>query len=164
MIGLVGKLLLVAALSLESGLYAATSGTGQVSLNIQPIDSFSVSDGGTLILDGSAGNNVLAGGTDNTALGNYSHNGPNDKKIVVEVKAADNPPNHDITLSVTVGANTRTLVSNGSAQTASEVVSALPPGNYRDRTVSYDARCTASGTSVAADTDFVFVVTFTTTD
>jgi len=146
--------------------HAATSDNGDVSITIQSIDALGVTDGGAILLTGTAGQNALTGTPESSARLNYSHNSATAKKIVAEVKAADNPAGHDITLqaSVSGGSGTKTLVLSGAVQGPVELVANMAAGAYSQRTVTYAASCTASGTRVGADTDFVFTVTFTSTD
>lgn len=145
---------------------AATSDTGDIAITIQSIDSFDVSSGGTIVLSGTAGSNAMTGPDDTTAQLNYSHNSPTPKKITAEVQPGDNPAGHNITLKVKVtgGAGRKTLVLRGTAQGPVDVVTDKNAGKLSNKTVAYRATCTASGTQVGADTDFVFTVTFTTTD
>lgn len=145
--------------------HAATSDNGDVSFTIQPIDSLSATDGGAIVLTGTAGEDLLTGTADGTARLNYSHNGPNPRKLLAEVKPGDNPAGHDLSLGVQVASSgPKVLVLNGASQGAVEILGSIPTGAYSQRTVTYLARCTASGTQVSSDTDFVFTVTFTTTD
>jgi hypothetical protein len=146
--------------------YGGTSGSGEVSLTIQPIDCLSVTDGGAIVLTGTAGSNALAGAEDRTAALSYSHNSPTARKIVAEVRPENNPAGHDISLRVSVAGGTgfKTLVLNGMVQGTKEVLSNLPAGAHPQRLVSYQAGCTASGTRIGSDTDFRFTITFTTTD
>lgn len=147
-------------------LKAATSDTARVRITIKDIDAFDVSDGGTITLTGQAGKNKLEGTNDKTAKLNYSHNSATPKKITAEVRPADNPPGHDITLKVRVAGGTgfQTLVLRGAPRGAVDVYTNITAGNLKNKTITYMANCTASGTQVSADTDFSFTVTFTTTD
>lgn len=158
----------LAVLGLGAGalLPAASTDTATVTLAIQPIDALSVTGGETIVLDGTAGQNLLTGSSALSARLHLSHNRALPKKITAEVQPAGAPAGHDLTLTLTVAGGTgeKTLVANGAPQGAQEVLNNLAAGALSNRALTYQARGTASGTPVAATTDFVFTVTFTSTD
>jgi len=142
---------------------AAETGTSTVSLTIGDIDELSVSGAGTytLSLKGGAGSNLLAGADDTHARLNYSGNSTTAKRIQAEVKAADMPEGtRDITLTVQVdaGVGAQTLVSGGSPQGPKTVYTGISAGTLKDKTVTYRATATASGTRPGS---YQFTVTFT---
>jgi hypothetical protein len=147
-------------------LLAATSGTGNVRLDIQEIDVLDVADPGDISMDGVAGSNNFTGSNSIPGKLNFSHNGPLAKKITAEVRQQDNPSGHDITLTINVagGAGLQTILSNGTMQGAKTILSGVASGVVSNRDVQYSATCTASGTPLDTDTDFVIRITFTTTE
>ena len=145
---------------------AATSGTANITATIQAINEFSVTNGGGMQLSSTAGSNTLTGTPDTAATLNLSHNSATALKVTAQVQPADNPSGHDITLTISVagGAGQKTLVASGAAQAAQSVWTAVAAGAYANKTVTYTASCTASGTPVSVDTTFNLVVTFTSTN
>lgn len=159
------KILLVAllAVGLTSVVMAATDDSA-LTVTVSSIDLLSVGDAtGGITLDGTAGSNALTG-TDNAAATlNYTHNQttPN-KKITAEVTT--DPTGDDITLTVTVadGAGEQTICTDGTATVGGAVVyTAITAGALTDKTVTYHATATASGSPAA---DYVFAITYTSTD
>ena len=80
--------------------------------------------------------------------------------------SANDPSGQDITLTVSVagGTGTMTLVNAGAAQPAQSVWTGIAAGAYSNKAITYGASCTASGTPVSTNTNFTFVVTFTSTN
>ncbi|MCX5787092.1 MAG: hypothetical protein NTX64_01090 [Elusimicrobia bacterium] len=143
---------------------AATSGTANISLTLSAINELSVTNGAGISLSGTAGSNSLTGASDTAAALNLSHNSATALKVTAQV--ASPPSGNDITLTVAVagGVGTMTLVNGGAAQPAQSVWTGISAGAYSNKAVTYGASCTASGTPVSANTNFTFVVTFTSTN
>jgi len=146
-------------------IYAASSTSG-VTVQVKSVDKLDVTDGGTIILDGTAGSNDLGPGNDTTALLKYTHNKNANKKITAEATTAPAALGNDLVLTVAVldGAGTKTLYNDSGAAAAQDVVTTIGAGALNNKTVTYTAQCTASGTTVSADTDFSFTITFTSVD
>jgi hypothetical protein len=156
--------MLLASVSTQSR--AGNTGTANMTATIQAINELSITNGAGVQLTGTAGNNALTGASDSSAVLNVSHNSATALKVTAQVLAADNPSGHDITLTVSVagGAGTMTLIASGAAQAAQNVWTAIAAGAYANKTITYGATCTASGTPVSVDTTFSIVVTFTSTN
>ena len=156
---------LAAALACARAL-AASSGNAPVSTTIQAINVMSVTNSGTLQLQGMAGSNSLTGPSDSTAALNLSHNSATPLRVTAEVLPASNPAGHDITLTVLVagGAGPKTLLLAGATQGVKDVYTNIVAAALSNKAITYGASCTASGTRVAADTTFNFIVTFTSTN
>jgi hypothetical protein len=142
---------------------AAQTGTSTVAIYIGDIDELSVGGGGTITLGlkGGAGSNLLTGADNAGARLNYSSNSTTAKEIKAEVRAADMPEgSQDITLTIQVegGAGSQTLVSGGTTQGAKTVYTGINAGTLKDKTVTYHATTTASGTRPGS---YQFTVTFT---
>lgn len=162
----VAVLAVLAAASTRQRALAASSGNAPVSATIQAVNVMSVTNSGTLQLQGTAGSNSLTGPGDSTAALNLSHNSATPLRVTAEVLPSGNPAGHDITLTVSVagGAGQKTLVFSGAAQGAQDVYTNIAAGALSNKAITYGASCTASGTRVAADTTFNFIVTFTSTN
>lgn len=160
-------LLMTAALAAIGGrLEAAKTDSAVIRVRIQDIFSFSATNGGTIALAGTAGSNVLSGAPDTTGRINLSHNLAAAARITAEVRPSGNPTGHDITLTAAVagGLGAKTLVLSGAAQPVQTLASGIAAGALSNRTITYTASCTASGTIVSADATFTFTVTFTAVD
>jgi hypothetical protein len=155
-----------ALLSLPQTHLSAGSDPSEMAVRVKSVDDLNVTDGGTIILDGSAGSNDLGPVSDTCAQLNYTHNRDANKKITAEVTSGPSAAGNDIILTVAVqaGAGTKVIYNDAGPSIAQDVVTAMPAGALSNRMVTYTARCTASGTVVSADTDFNFVVTFTSVD
>ncbi|MCX5787093.1 MAG: hypothetical protein NTX64_01095 [Elusimicrobia bacterium] len=162
---LLGLLFAPALLWLTSVVFAGNSGNSSESVTVPLLDLLAITNGGTITLDSSianpAGSAVLGPVNDSTARLNYTQNSTGLKKITAQATTA--PTGNDITLTVAVagGAGTKTLVSNGTAQASQDVYTGIAAGAFSNRTVTYGARCTVTGTKVSASTNFVYTVTFT---
>ena len=144
---------------------AGNSGNSSESVTVPMLDLLAITNGGTITLDSSVANPAVSGVlgpiSDSTAVLNYTQNSASLKKITAEATTA--PAGNDITLTVTVagGAGTKTLVSNGAAQASQDVYTGMAAGALSNRTVTYGAQCTVTGTKISANTNFVYTVTFT---
>ena len=144
---------------------AATS-TSDVTVRVKSVDKLVVTDGNTIELDGVAGSNVLGPTTDTTSQLKYTHNNQGDKKITAQATTSPSASNNDLQLFVTVedGDGEVEIYNDSGATSAKDVVTSIGAGALNNKTVTYKTQCTASGTKVNADTDFVFTVTFTSVD
>jgi hypothetical protein len=131
-------------------------------------DLLKVTNGGTIVLDSTQINLTLSDTigpvSDATAQLNYPQNSPKLKKITAQ--ATSNPSGHDITLTVDVagGNGPKNLIQEGITQAVESVYINVPAGALYDRIVKYTAQCTARGTRLVAPADFVFTITFTSSD
>jgi hypothetical protein len=148
------------ALFLATKVSAATTGSATVSFTIQAIDALNVSNGAGISLTGTAGATTLSGSPDTGAVLNYTHNSTTTKKITAQVTT--NPSGQNITLTVEVasGAGQKTIVTAGTAAAAQTVYSAIPHGVLTNKTVTYGASATVTGTPVGY---YDFVITYTST-
>ena len=145
----------------------SAAGSSTAALKVLSLDLLSVTSGGAIVLDSSAADaatGVVGPVSDSAARLNYTQNSALNKKITAQVTA--NPGGSDITLSVSVagGAGPQTLVSGGVTSAAQNVYTNIAAGALSNRAVTYTAQATAAGTKVSATTDFVFTVTFTSTN
>ena len=159
----------LASLGLAMALAAAAAASTRnalVKLDVKRINVLDVSSGGTIALTGTAGSNILKGTEDQTALLNLSHNNKKTIKVTAQVKKKDNPRGHDITLKVAAvgGVGARTLLLGGVGQGVQDIFVGVPAGTLTNRTLTYAASCTASGTPLTKTTSFLFTITFTTTN
>jgi len=151
-----------------SGYVLADSDTSRVIVRVKAVDRLSVSDGGALVLDGSPGGSSLGPVSDTTAVLRFTHNENATKKIAAEAKASDSPDptGNDLTIRVLVqdGAGARTLYNDAGTTGPQAVVTGVGPGALNQKSVTYTAQCTSTGTEVSVDTDFSFIITFTSVD
>ena len=157
-------LAMLALVGLLGSAAMAAEDTSDVTVTVSSIDLLTVTDGGTITLTGTAGSDALTGTDDTTALLNYTHNAAGNKDITAEVKTGDVPAGtQDITLTVGVadGAGTVTLVSAGVEQGALDVYTGISAGELTNKTVTFGASATASGSRAG---DYVWTVTFTSED
>jgi len=153
-------------IAVQASSVSAANSTSDVTVRVKSVDKLAVTDGGTIILDGTAGTNDLGPANDTTAALNYTHNRNANKKITAEATTSPAAAGNDITLTVSVqdGAGAKTVYNDAGATAAQDVVTTIGAGALPGKTVTYSASCTASGTTVAADTDHSFTITFTTVD
>lgn len=144
----------------------AASATSDVTVRVLSVDKLTVTDGGTITLDGTAGSNDLGPTTDATAVLQYTHNKGATKKITAEASTSPAAASNDLVLSVEVagGAGAKTVYNDSGATGVQDVVTSIGAGALANKTVTYSAQATASGTTVSADTDFSFTITFTSVD
>lgn len=155
--------LTVVLLTLGSvGAVMAATDTSSLTVTASAVDKLSVDDAtGVITLDGTAGSDALTG-ADNTAADlRYTHNSSGTKKITAQVTT--DPAGDDITLTVQVqgGESAQEICTAGTATAAKDVYTALARGTINNKTVTYSAAATASGTVAG---DYVFVITFTSAD
>jgi hypothetical protein len=136
------------ALALAPAALFAASDTSDVTVKVKSVDKLTVSDGGTIALDGSAGSNDLTGAADSTAQLNYTHNKNGNKKITAQATTSPAATSNDISLTVSVadGAGSKTLYNDAGAQAAQDVVTSIGAGALNNKAVTYGASATASGT------------------
>jgi len=154
----------LALLGLVGSAAMAADDTSDVIVSVGTIDLLTLTDGGTITLTGTAGSDALAGDDDATAVLNYTHNSATSKKISAEVIEANVPAGtQDITLTVSVadGAGEVTLATDGIQGAGGVVYTGIAAGILTNKTVTYGASATASGTR--AD-DYTWTVTFTSAD
>ena len=154
--------LTVVLLTLGSvGAVMATTDTSSLTVTALSVDKLSVDDATGISLDGTAGSNALTGADDTAASLRYTHNSSGTKKITAEVTT--DPAGDDITLTVAVqgGESAQEICTAGTATIAKDVYKTLARGTINNKTVTYSAAATASGTVAG---DYVFVVTFTSVD
>jgi hypothetical protein len=135
---------------------------------VKAVDKLAVTDGGVITLDAGAGSPTMGPAVDSTAELRFTHNEGSTKQIAAEVKVQDapNPATNDIVLKVSVlgGTGPKTLYNNAGSTGAQAVFTGISAGALSQKTVTYSAECTPVGTGVRADTEFAFVVTFTSLD
>jgi hypothetical protein len=160
------KLALTALFVIPTAYIFAATGTSTIRVTVKSVDKLTVTNGGTITLDGTAGSNALSGTDNTTAVLNYTHNKNVNKKITASATTSPAAAGNDITLTVAVqdGAGAKTVYDDAGAASAQDVVTGLAAGAIGGKTVTYSASCTASGTEIAADTDFDFTITFTSVD
>ncbi|MDA1140167.1 MAG: hypothetical protein O3B01_16455 [Planctomycetota bacterium] len=144
----------------------ADSDTSRLTVRVKAVDRLRVSDGGTINLEANPGNDHIGPVTDSTANLSYTHNKDTNQKIVAEAMAGDSPDpaSNDITFKVSLGVESKILYSDSGVTGPQDIVTGLPAGALTDQSVNYTAECTSSGTPVTEDTDFNFMITFTSVD
>lgn len=150
------------------GYVLADSDTSRVIVRVKAVDKLSVSDGGALVLDGSPGSSSMGPVNDTTAELRFTHNENTTKKIAAEAKTGDSPDpaGNDLVIRVSVqdGAGAKTLYNDAGPTGPQAVVTGIGPGALNQKSVTYTAQCTSTGTEVSVDTDFSFTITFTSVD
>jgi hypothetical protein len=144
----------------------ADSDTSRLTVRVKAVDRLSVTDGGTINLEANPGIDQIGPVTDSTTKLSYTHNKDTNQKIVAEAHAGDspNPSSNDITFKVSLGGDTKTLYSDSGVTGPQDLLTGLQAGDLPERSGNYTAECTSSGTPVTEDTDFSFVITFTSVD
>jgi len=149
---------------LSSSLLLADSSTSNITVTVKSVDKLVVTNGQTIILDGTAGSNDMGPASDDSAKLHYTHNQPGNKKITAETTTSPQANNNDLILSVSVedGSGTKTIYDDSGSTGAHVVYAGISAGALGNKTVTYSAAATASGTVISSDSDFDFIITFTT--
>ena len=156
-------LFLVAATAVE-----ASNDDSDITVEVKSVDVLDVTDGTRVKLNTQAGNNQMGPKTNNKARLNYTHNSPNKKKITAETSDPAPALTNDIILRCKVKNSLGFKIiydgAGGGGTGPQEIFNNIEAGVKADKNVRYSAECTASGTPIASQTDFVFTVTFTSLD
>jgi hypothetical protein len=141
----------------------AENDTSDVKVTVQSIDLLDCSDSNNIILESAAGEATWGPISGSGSLMNCTHNSPITIKITAEATTSPAAAGNDMILTVEVesGTGQKTVYDDNGAAGQHDMVAGLGAGTMTNKVITYTVQGTAAGTPVDTDTDFLFVITFT---